>query len=264
MPKKFQFTYTDRLDPADLVKNSQSPWIPVNGSNNIPIAVNLKYDGQYFTTSNRKQMADLSNMSKVYENDPSLSLWSTFVPDPDQGFEVPKGGGLEEVDREVNWRELTFNTPIIVTDRDSGAPYDQAWLDVVMKKQADTYTSFDLIPSTDGGYPLFDDYYSGLTFRASNSRVLLNIPASVSIKAPRLGSQVKGMKRYLDPNSDSIDASNRIMLVKNGDGTFWQVPFDWTSGGPLRFGGGYYDITGAVAVCFYSGWQDGDMIEFWY
>jgi hypothetical protein len=72
------------------------------------------------------------------------------------------------------------------------------------------------------------------------------------------------MKRYLDPNSDSIDSSNRIMLVKNADGTFWQLPFDWTSGGPFRFGGGYYDITGAVAVCFYSGWQDGDMIEFWY
>jgi hypothetical protein len=262
MAKKFQFTFTDRLNPVDLVKNGLSPWIPVNGSNNIPIALNLKYDGQSFTASTRKQVSDLNNMTRVYENDPSLSLWSTFVPDPDQGFEVSKGGGLEPIKEDI-WRELTFNVPIIVTDRDSGAPYDQAWLDAVVTKSADTYTSFDLIPSTDQGYPLFDNMYSGLTFRASNSRVLLNILASISVKAPRLGSQVKGMKRYLDPNGED-DGTNRIMLVKNADGTFWQLPFDWTSGGPFRFGGGYYDITGAVAVCFYSGWQDGDMIEFWY
>ena len=263
MPKKFQFTFTPRLNPADLVKKGLSPWIPVNGSNNIPVPVNVKYDGQYFTVNMRKQLTDLNNLTKIYENDPSLSLWSTFVPDPDDRAELPKDGG-DLLDggpiSENTWRELTFNTPIIVTDTDSGAPYDQAWLDVVMKKSGDTYTTFSLTPSTDAGYPLFDNLYSGLTFRASNSRALLNMPASISVKAPRLGSQVKGMNRY----NAKDDGINRIMLVKNGDGTFWQVPFGWTSSGPVRLGGGYYDITGAVAVCFYSGWQDGDQIEFWY
>lgn len=264
MAKKFQFTFRGELNPADLVKKGLSPWIPVNGSNNIPVPVNVKYDGKEFTVNMRKQLTDLNNLTKTYENDPSLSLWSTFVPDTDDRAEAAIDDVLEPITKEVIWRELTFNTPIIVTDTDSGAPYDQAWLDVVMNKSGDTYTTFSLTPSTDAGYPLFDNLYSGLTFRASNSRALLNMPASISVKAPRLGSQVKGMKRYLDPKSDSIEDSNRIMLVKNGDGTFWQVPFDWTSSGPVRFGGGYYDITGAVAVCFYSGWKDGDQIDFWY